>query len=71
MEEKRLDLTKLQLPKKEDTKKSSKGKGTGSQPCSPDRELVNGVGSCRPKAIVGRKRKANAMEKAVDEVSKD
>ena len=72
VDEGRLDLSKLQLPKKEDTKKSSKGKGTGSRPCSPDRELVNGVGSCRPKAIAGRKRKANVIDKAstVDEVCK-
>ena len=56
------------MPKKEDTKKTNKGKGAGSRPCSPDRELVNGVGSGRPKAIVGRKRKANAMDKAPDEV---
>lgn len=57
------------MPKKEDTKKISKGKGTaGSRPCSPDRELVNGVGGGRPKAPVGRKRKANAMDKSGDEV---
>lgn len=56
------------MPKKEDAKKTNKGKGAGSRPCSPDRELVNGVGSGRPKAIVGRKRKANAMDKAPDEV---
>ena len=68
VEEERLDLSKLQLPKKEDTKKTNKGKGAGSRPCSPDRELVNGVGSGRPKAIVGRKRKANAMDKSGDEV---
>jgi len=69
VEEERLDLTKLQMPKKEDTKKISKGKGTaGSRPCSPDRELVNGVGGGRPKAPVGRKRKANAMDKSGDEV---
>lgn len=63
-------MTKLQMPKKEDTKKISKGKGTaGSRPCSPDRELVNGVGGGgRPKAPVGRKRKANAMDKCGDEV---
>ena len=70
VEEERLDLSKLQLPKKEDAKKTSKGKGAGSRPCSPDRELVNGVGSGRPKAIVGRKRKANAMDKSGDEVLK-
>ena len=71
VEEERLDLSKLQLPKKEDTKKTSKGKGAGSRPCSPDRELVNGVGSAgRPKAIIGRKRKANAMDKSSDEVNK-
>ena len=68
VEEERLDLTKLQLPKKEDTKKISKGKGADSRPCSPDRELVNGVGAGRPKAPVGRKRKANAMDKSGDEV---
>ena len=66
VEEERLDLTKLQMPKKEDTKKINKG--AGSRPCSPDRELVNGVGSGRPKAPVGRKRKANAMDKSGDEV---
>ena len=60
------------MPKKEDTKKISKGKGTaGSRPCSPDRELVNGVGGGRPKAPVGRKRKANAMDKAGDEVKQE
>lgn len=70
VDEVRLDLSKLQLPKKEDNKKSSKGKGAGSRPSSPDRELVNGVGSCRPKAIIGRKRKANVIDKAstVDEI---
>lgn len=70
VDEARLDLSKLQLPKKEDNKKSSKGKGAGSRPSSPDRELVNGVGSCRPKAIIGRKRKANVIDKAstVDEI---
>ena len=60
------------MPKKEDTKKISKGKGTaGSRPCSPDRELVNGVGGGRPKAPVGRKRKANAMDKSGDEVKQE
>ena len=66
VEEERLDLNRLQMPKKEDTKKINKG--AGSRPCSPDRELVNGVGSGRPKAPVGRKRKANAMDKSSDEV---
>ena len=60
------------MPKKEDAKKISKGKGTaGSRPCSPDRELVNGVGGGRPKAPLGRKRKANAMDKSGDEVKQE
>lgn len=72
--EDRLNKEKLQLPKKDDAKKTSKGSGciavsktgTGSRPSSPDRELVNGA--ARPKAMFGRKRKANAMEKSSDEI---
>ena len=71
--EDRLNKEKLQLPKKEDTKKTNKGSGyatstpgNGSRPSSPERELVNGT--ARPKAMFGRKRKANAMDKSSDEV---
>lgn len=64
--EDRLDKTKIQLPKKEDSKKISKG-SAGSRPPSPDRDLVNGNGT-RTKAVIGRKRKANAMDKSSDDI---
>lgn len=66
MTESRLDKNKIQLPKKEDQKKISKG-AAGSRPPSPDRELVNGTGT-RPKSIIGRKRKANACDKSSDDI---
>jgi hypothetical protein len=64
--EERLDKTKIQLPKKEDLKKISKG-AAGSRPPSPERELVNGNGP-KTKSMIGRKRKANAMDKSSDDI---
>ncbi|XP_032230595.1 histone acetyltransferase KAT5 [Nematostella vectensis] len=65
--EDRLDKTRIQLPKKEDTKKISKG-AAGSRPPSPERDMVNGTGPRTNKILTGRKRKANAMDKSSDEI---
>ncbi|CAB3993321.1 histone acetyltransferase KAT5 isoform X5, partial [Paramuricea clavata] len=56
--EKSLDKEKLQIPKKDENKAKSKfNKGlAGSKPASPERE-----GTGTKKALVNRKRKANAM----------
>ncbi|KAK3748728.1 hypothetical protein QZH41_015675 [Actinostola sp. cb2023] len=64
--EDRLDKRKIQLPKKEDVKKNSKG-SADSRPPSPERELLNGTGP-RTKAVIGRKRKANASDKSSDDI---
>lgn len=60
-----LEIEKLQLPKKEENKVRSKilNKGSGSKPCSPEREN-NGT---KKALIANRKRKAAAMSKGPEE----
>lgn len=66
----RLDKTRMQLPKKEDQKRVTKGagSGSGSRPCSPERELMNGTPGRPAKSAIGRKRKANAVDSKSQEI---
>ena len=43
-------------------RESGAASGSGSRPCSPERELVNGTPGRPSKSIIGRKRKVNAVD---------
>ncbi|KAJ8309486.1 hypothetical protein KUTeg_014360, partial [Tegillarca granosa] len=63
--EERMDLSKAELPKKDakTPKKEPSKAGTGSRPCSPDREMMNGTPvSFTKKISINRKRKGQEEE---------